>query len=479
MPDRAFTQAAGASSGPTGSGVGTDDGLSEAGTDDSSEGSGAALGGADTGSTTDAGVATKSGTAAGPASGAAAKANFASDVGVTASSIKIGNITTVGGPMPGQFEPWLLGVRTWLNEVNEKGGINGRKIQLLPCDDGMDSERNKACATDLIEQQKVFALVGTNTPAMPSAKYVNEQKVPAVGVAPIGNYTSIYPYWFSAYGMRACARNGVDDRSDPKYCRGSPRSSNGGLRYYKETVGVSKAAVFWHNIDISKQAGLDTAYFLESGGIDVVYTGETQVAEPDYTGHVLQMKDRGVEGVWDTMEINNNIRLMQAMDRQNWTPKAKISTVAVYGQAISEQVTGPSRNSLYVQAATRPYTDTGNREIAGFIKSFNRYFPGKKKHVWNVDGYRGALLFGDAVTALGANVTRQGMVDWLNNLKDYNPHGLGQNFDFRPYPASFYQSAKPPPSCSAFAQFKNDDFYNTPGDAFKCFQGDWVDPRPE
>jgi ABC-type branched-subunit amino acid transport system substrate-binding protein len=343
----------------------------------------------------------------------------------------------------------------------------------------MDSERNKTCARDLIENQKVFALVGTNTPAMPSAKYINDQKVPAVGVAPIGNYTSFYPYWFSAYGMNSCPRNGVDDPDKPGYCRGSPKGTDAGLRYYKEQVGVTKAAVFWHNIDISKQAGLDTAYALEQAGIKVVYTGETQVAEPDYTGHVLQMKDRGVEGVWDTMEINNNIRLLQAMDRQGWAPKAKVSTIAVYGQDIGAQVPGPSKNSLFVSSTTRAYTDLKHPPMANFVKLFDRFFPNKKKHAWNVDGYRGALMFGDAVEALGPNVTREGMVKWLNSVTDYDPDGLGRPIDYKLTPASEYEKPRPDVSCFAVARYQKTDFFNTPGGDWKCIQGAWTKSRPD
>jgi branched-chain amino acid transport system substrate-binding protein len=405
-------------------------------------------------------------------------ANHASDVGVTESSIKLGSIFTIGGPMPGQFEPFLLGVRTWVNEVNERGGINGRKIDYVPCDDGMDAQRNRSCARDLIENQKVFAIVGTNTPAMPSARYVNDQKVPAVGVAPIGNYTWQLPYWFQYDGQRNCPRNGVDQPGQPGYCSSETvKSRNGGYKYFKDVVGVSKAAVFFHNIAISKQAGLDFADALRQSGIDVVYTAETQVAEPDYTGHVLQMRDRGVEGIWDTMETNNNIRLMQAMDRQGFEAKAKVTTVAAYGQEVGRQVNGPSKNSLFALSVTRPYTDTANPAMASFQKLFDRYFQGKPKHIWNVEGYRGGLLFGDAAAALGADLTRQGLVDWLNALVDYEPHGLGIPMDFKPWGPEVWDAPKPPPPCLSVVQFKDTDFFNTPGDTFKCIDSEWVTPR--
>jgi branched-chain amino acid transport system substrate-binding protein len=447
---------------------------------------GSATGGAtatDGGTATDAGGSGAGATGAQPgtASGGGGAANTASDVGVTPNSIKLGNITTVGGPMPGQFEPSLLGIRTWVNEVNEKGGINGRKIQFVPCDDGMDAEKNRACARDLIESQKVFAIIGTNTPAMPSAQYINDAKVPAVGVLPIGNYAWQLPYWFASDGMRTCPRNGVTQAGQPGYCAtNTAKISNASYKYFKEQVGVTKAAVFWHNIDISKQAGLDFAHNLEATGIKVVYTAETQVAEPDYTGHVLQMRDRGVEGIWDTMEVNNNIRLMQAMDRQGFTPKAKSTTVASYGQEIAKQVDGPSKNVLFSLSHTRSYTETNNPSIAKFNQLFDKYFKGKSRHIWNVEGYRGGLLFGDAAAALGANLTREGMVKWLNDLRNYDPHGLGKPTDWHGFGPEVFNAPKPPtidPWCYSIVKFKDTDFFTTPGDGIKCIQGEWIEPR--
>jgi ABC-type branched-subunit amino acid transport system substrate-binding protein len=340
----------------------------------------------------------------------------------------------------------------------------------------MDAERNKSCARDLIENQKVFAIVGTNGPAMPSARYINDKKVPAVGVAPIGNYVAQLPYWFSAEGMRQCPRDGNDGANGCSLT--TIKQSNSAYRYFKDQLGVKKAAVFWHNIDISKEAGQAFANILRQTGIDVVYTAETQVAEPDYTGHVLQMRDRGVQAIWDSMEVNNNIRLMQAMDRQGFLPKAKVTTAAAYGQEIAKQVTGPSRNVLFALSPYRSYTATGNPAVSNFEKLFNRYFKGKSKHIWNVEGYAGGRLFGDAATALGADLTRDGLVKWLDALKDYDPHGLGPTFDYR-YMGGAFNAPTPPkasPYCWSISQFKDTDFGPTPGPDFKC-DGDWVNPK--
>ena len=94
-------------------------GVGDATSAESSATGGAAAAGDNATGATPGGPTAAAGGGTAAAGGAAKQANGASDIGVTDRTIKVGSITTVGGPMPGQFEPFLLGVRTWVNQVNE------------------------------------------------------------------------------------------------------------------------------------------------------------------------------------------------------------------------------------------------------------------------------------------------------------------------------------------------------------------------
>ena len=67
--------------------------------------------------------------------------NQASDVGVTATTITIGNITAENGVLGDAFAPAVRGLRAWVQATNAKGGINGRQIILKTCDDREDRAR--------------------------------------------------------------------------------------------------------------------------------------------------------------------------------------------------------------------------------------------------------------------------------------------------------------------------------------------------
>src|SRR5205085_12173151 len=126
-------------------------------------------------------------------------ANTASDVGITATTITIGNITAENGVLGDAFAPAVRGIRAWVAATNARGGIRGRKIILKTCDDREDRSRDLQCAQQLVERDKVFALLATNTRALGgAAQYLADHEVPVLGM-PITNSFYRYPTFFSMY----------------------------------------------------------------------------------------------------------------------------------------------------------------------------------------------------------------------------------------------------------------------------------------
>jgi branched-chain amino acid transport system substrate-binding protein len=109
----------------------------------------------------------------------AAMAQKKYDVGVTDTTIKIGNIMPYSGPASayaaiGKTEA------AYFRMINEQGGINGRKIEFITYDDGFSPPKTVEQARKLIESDEVFALFNVVGTAGNSAiqKYVNSKKVP-------------------------------------------------------------------------------------------------------------------------------------------------------------------------------------------------------------------------------------------------------------------------------------------------------------
>src|SRR5579864_6518115 len=99
----------------------------------------------------------------------------ADEVGVSQDAILFGQAAALEGPSSALGQGMRQGIVAAFAEVNAKGGIFGRKLKLISRDDGYDPDRSVAQSTKLIEEDKVFALIGavgtpTTTATVPIAK---------------------------------------------------------------------------------------------------------------------------------------------------------------------------------------------------------------------------------------------------------------------------------------------------------------------
>ncbi|MBH1965962.1 MAG: ABC transporter substrate-binding protein [Comamonadaceae bacterium] len=80
--------------------------------------------------------------------------------GVTKDTINLGSIQDLSGPLAGFGKQVRLGMMLRVDEINEQGGIKGRKISLKVEDSGYDPKRAVLAAQKLVNQDKIFAMVG-------------------------------------------------------------------------------------------------------------------------------------------------------------------------------------------------------------------------------------------------------------------------------------------------------------------------------
>ncbi|NML84935.1 MAG: ABC transporter substrate-binding protein [Polaromonas sp.] len=92
--------------------------------------------------------------------------------GVSKTEITLGSIQDLSGPLAGFGKQIRFGMNLRVSELNEQGGVNGRKIRLIVEDSGYDPKKAVLAAQKLVNQDKIFAMVGhlgtaQNLAAMP------------------------------------------------------------------------------------------------------------------------------------------------------------------------------------------------------------------------------------------------------------------------------------------------------------------------
>ncbi|MET4719104.1 branched-chain amino acid transport system substrate-binding protein [Bradyrhizobium japonicum] len=105
------------------------------------------------------------------------------EVGVSDDAILFGQAAALEGPSSALGQRMRQGIVAAFTEINEKGGVHGRRLQLISRDDGYDPDRSVAQTLRLIEDDKVFALIGAvGTPtAMATIPITSARNIPFIG----------------------------------------------------------------------------------------------------------------------------------------------------------------------------------------------------------------------------------------------------------------------------------------------------------
>lgn len=80
--------------------------------------------------------------------------------GITDTEVLIANCAATSGAFAPVGVPFIAGIEAYAKQVNDAGGVNGRMIKFLHEDDEFDPIKGKACVAKMVEDEKVFAMVG-------------------------------------------------------------------------------------------------------------------------------------------------------------------------------------------------------------------------------------------------------------------------------------------------------------------------------
>jgi ABC-type branched-subunit amino acid transport system substrate-binding protein len=108
----------------------------------------------------------------------------AAEPGVSADKIRLGQAAVFSGPAAQLGIQMRNGIKAYLDAVNEKGGVHGRRLELVTEDDRYESAVAPSATKKLLDEHKVFALIGyVGTPTgVAHLPVITQAKVPLVGM---------------------------------------------------------------------------------------------------------------------------------------------------------------------------------------------------------------------------------------------------------------------------------------------------------
>ncbi len=346
---------------------------------------------------------------------AAAMPAFAEEQGVTKDTIKIGTFTPNTGPAA-NFGKVVSGVEALYKEVNDHGGINGRKIEIIREDDACDPSRGVAAVKKLIAQDKVFLIHGgtCSNVVMAAKPEIIRAGIPflTAGAAASGIGTPTAPNIF-----QPVATTDIVARTMVDFAMSKP--------------GTTKIAVVSHSDDWGKSNRDPAVAYLKSKyKFDPVLDLSMERGTSDATPQVLQLRQAKPDFILAMLYPAEVAIFLRDM------AKYGVQTPTLGTQALSIEDT---RNRVGSQAAVDNFyvfypvvAPIGAPEMERFTAALKKYYPNESPETLSYLGMGGALASIEALKRAGPNLTRESYLDALNSLQNFESGIASAPISFSP-----------------------------------------------
>ena len=344
----------------------------------------------------------------------------AAEVGVTDSEIRIGQFAAQTGPAAELGKRMQLGILAHFNSVNAAGGIGGRKLTLISRDDGYEPEKAAAAVKALIEEDKVFALIGSvGTPTTLAA-------VPAInaaGIPLIGPFTG-------AQALREPFNRNIF------HVRASYFDETERIVLHLSTVGIKKIAVFYQN-DSYGRAGLEGVIrALAKRNLKPAATVTVERNSVDVAAPLAEILKVSPEAVIQISAYKSCAALIkQARAKAFGGQFFNVSFVG--SKALAEELGDDSAGVSISQVVPFPYIPSSAivREYQQrMLESGNKDFDFS-----SMEGFLAAKVLTEGLRrAPRKNLSREGLSTALESMRDYNMGGFTVNYSAESHEGSRY-----------------------------------------
>ena len=251
---------------------------------------------------------------------------------VHAQTIKIGLVTALSGQSARAGEAITRGMQVAIDELNAKGGVLGKKLELVRRDDEATPAKGVIAARELLFKEKVAVLFGgLDTPvSLAIVPIVNEGKIPFMGPWAAG--TPITKNGAKDnYVFRVSAVDEIVDKAMLQYSQKTFNAKNCGMILVNNPWGESneKGLTAALNAKGMKPAGIEK---FEGNDVDVV---------PQLT----RLKQAGADCLFLVGNVGPSAQVVKSLDRMGWKPPV-VSHWGPAGGRFTE-LAGPSAKQVH------------------------------------------------------------------------------------------------------------------------------------
>lgn len=325
---------------------------------------------------------------------------LAQNLGVSKTELKIATIQDLSGPLAPIGKQGRDGMQLRVDEANEQGGVNGRKIVFKVEDDGYDPKRAVLAAQKLVNQEKVFAIVGhigtavnlATFPVMFPKKVINFLPLTAARemYEPLNplTYAFIAPYYQQ---IREAVPKLVKEKN------------------------LSKICTIYQDDEFGAEVLKGTEDGLKDIGMQLAEKASFKRGATDFSSQVAKTKAAGCDLVTLGGVIRETIGTIGTARKMGYNP-VFLGSAASYSELIPK-LGGKAMDGLYAtMAAQVPYTDdASNKPLAFWATKYKTRF-NEDGGIFSAYGYIVMDMFLQAVAKAGPNLTTDAFIKTMESM---------------------------------------------------------------
>jgi branched-chain amino acid transport system substrate-binding protein len=333
---------------------------------------------------------------------------FAADnPGVTPTEVKVGGIFPFSGPAS-SIGLVGRGILAYVQSINDRGGINGRKISYIAYDDAYSPPKAVEHARKLVESDEVafmFSQLGTPGNSA-TAKYLTSKGVPAIAIVSGSNkFTNVTDFPLTTTSLVSF------DTEGKIYAK-----------FLTRTLPNAKYAILYQNDDLGRDYVNAFKALLKSDFDKRVVAAAYEITDPTVDSQVVSLKSSGAEALLVAGTPKFAAQAIRKASEIGWKATILLNYPSSSVGATLKPAGLDKSTGVIVGTITMDPTDSqwdNNEGMTNFRAFVGKYMPGVDIADTNyLFGYTQGMLLEQIIKQCGNDLSRENIVKQAKNLRD-------------------------------------------------------------
>src|SRR5262245_27179612 len=334
--------------------------------------------------------------------------------GVTKTEVVLGMHTDLSGVAATYGVSSSNAVKMRFDEINEAGGVNGRKIKVIIEDQAYQVPKAVQACNKMINRDKVFACVAPLGTPMNNACFKDQFAVGVPNLFPLSAARSMYePYerlkFYGAASYVDQVRSGID--------------------YFAKTKGKKAVCVMYQDTDFGKEVLEGAEQQTRKLGIKLVETTAHKPTDQDFTAPITKLRAAGCDLIVMGTIVRDSIVPDTTARKAGWTDVDFLGSTAVYDLVVGA---AQGMEGFFGMGLTEmPYPDSKVASVRKFVEDYKKKF-NIDPNIGAVYGYVAADLAVQGLKNAGQDLTLDSFIAGLEAIKGYKDIFKGPEVSFGP-----------------------------------------------